>query len=1274
MLARLLLPRIAAFLEENRTVHFSDEPQAAKLLDRALLAPFLIFLKTEKTPGLLRLEAILRQNFPFYEEWIAATRETLIGKILARSARGKMPERDADLFFGVDAASRKTFQERLDDQNRQLQSLDVFVWSMGGATGIRLYFEEPRLDKEILPSRLLHPFRAFIPLIGREREMEILEQWREEETLFSWSAVTGEGGVGKTRLALEFTKKSIFKNWHGGFLGVESLDLLVHRPEFPRWQPLTDTLVVVDYAASKLNNLKQFLARCHDWTQEIARERPPRPPRLRLLLLERHADPQFGWLPLLSEAENEARRRFLRATLRTTLELHPPGQHRPYATMMETLHAVFQNWSALHKKSPVPTPAFTEDALRELRRRTGGRPLFLQLAAVHACTTGAPQSLPEWKSADLLEHAVADERRFIRSRVAPARLQPLVERLLALLFFLGPTSARAPAWREIVANESAAIKLPAADAERELAQLVGETDALGNTLLLPIYPDPVGAAFSVKILEEIPDAVQASLTGVIDAGGLFAWGKLMRSAQDLRERGGETIDSWLKPLLPSRPIEELLNVEIQLPEKIPSLAQMAVSLTETLKIFSQDDLELAHHSNNLGNRYAVLNKQNEAHAAALEAVLIYVANLENTLEAAQELKVDIAALLDRMKTRLRTLSAKDEFLAVAGFLDPQTRAPVTSTAKTQTLILRLQDALERVRGYAPDPEQRLRNLPAIHNLLGRLESGFHSCKTALDILDRLAPGSAVGLRRSAKEESEDKTDALERLAELIKIVRRLEPQLASALLSLSQRQTALDKSEEALGTAKHAVEIHRHLAQSDAALFLPDLAHSLENLAGRLTATARHDAAVKARQQSVEIFRALANEHPQRFRSAWANGLAGLGEIHLTLEKSEAALAAVQQAADIYRELAHLQPDAFEPPWAACLQRLGQIHRLLDNRAKALSATREAARVYERLAQIDPEKHDGTFAVCLGFLAERFAALGKREEAWRAQSRGVAILDRWVTDNPYRYETPLANGLNRLGRYALELGNPVAALKIMTRARDLLKRLVFFDPETHTPLFSACLEIMRDCLAAAGKRDEALAAALEGIQVSQPTGSAEERLRFAKNLADTSRRLSRQDQLAEALATAQQAVDVTATLAEENPDRYQAVLAEFLLVLGDRHFALGQTPEAIAAVQRSAETYARLARIAPDLFLAEAAKSHGSLGNFLFHAGRIAEAHEIFRQAVQDLQPGFRTLPHAYADTMADLIACYLKTCDRLEKDAETRLIGPLVLRLKQLQSPATPG
>ena len=144
------------------------------------------------------------------------------------------------------------------------------------------------------PGALLRADAGLTEFAGRETEIAFLERWRDEPAVDGPDVkallVTGRGGEGKTRLAIELLARSKRDGWTGGMLRQntppEQAELATH-PGMP-------LLLVIDYAAARAAGIAAL-------AQTVVRARPQVP--VRLLLLARTKG--HWWADLVAALEEE---------------------------------------------------------------------------------------------------------------------------------------------------------------------------------------------------------------------------------------------------------------------------------------------------------------------------------------------------------------------------------------------------------------------------------------------------------------------------------------------------------------------------------------------------------------------------------------------------------------------------------------------------------------------------------------------------------------------------------------------------------------------------------------------------------------------------------------------------------------------------------------------------------------------------------------------------------------------------------------------------------
>lgn len=102
-------------------------------------------------------------------------------------------------------------------------------------------------------SQLLRAEEAQVPFdSARQADLEKVDHWLDDSKWpLSVRLITGAGGLGKTRLALELCQQRLAKNWQAGFLDNDCKpDMIVSA-----WQQLRDLshplLIVIDYAETR---------------------------------------------------------------------------------------------------------------------------------------------------------------------------------------------------------------------------------------------------------------------------------------------------------------------------------------------------------------------------------------------------------------------------------------------------------------------------------------------------------------------------------------------------------------------------------------------------------------------------------------------------------------------------------------------------------------------------------------------------------------------------------------------------------------------------------------------------------------------------------------------------------------------------------------------------------------------------------------------------------------------------------------------------------------
>lgn len=132
------------------------------------------------------------------------------------------------------------------------------------------------------PFGRMHFSAGFNAFVGRESELNRLNAFLESGKPFSWWTVMGEGGMGKSRLVLEWLKR-MPTHWFGYFTHKKSENV-------KRFIPFTDTVIVFDYILGKEEE-------CAKTIQAYLEAFETSSYRLRMILIERRQeDGETEWL------------------------------------------------------------------------------------------------------------------------------------------------------------------------------------------------------------------------------------------------------------------------------------------------------------------------------------------------------------------------------------------------------------------------------------------------------------------------------------------------------------------------------------------------------------------------------------------------------------------------------------------------------------------------------------------------------------------------------------------------------------------------------------------------------------------------------------------------------------------------------------------------------------------------------------------------------------------------------------------------------------------
>ncbi|MBF0311763.1 MAG: ATP-binding protein, partial [Magnetococcales bacterium] len=416
------------------------------------------------------------------------------------------------------------------------------------------------------------------PFVGRDDLLNRLTDWlKEEDTPLSVRVITGRGGSGKTRLALELCDRATQAGFQAGFAEGEAFRESVALGEQRGWRWKKPTLVVLDYAASLVDPL-------HTWFLGLIQQEMKHP--LRILLLERHGQPGAGWWQSLFAPPGSDRER-----LTDGLQLVEPIELPPLS-LSERRSLFAEALQRAGSAETIPPLGENLDFDRDMQHgEEWGDPLFLLMAGQWAAANGVNAVLSLTRP-DLAMRLAQREGQWITGSKTINEEddeQTLLRHLAALVTLRGGLDR--PQLESLIPAEIEAMACGTTLSPRKLAARL--ESALGTDqgkVISPIKPDLIGGAFLIQYLGEGQEekstsavlrahatAPQAVLPRVVRAGVDFAYatGRDFASLAAERESTAEHLLQytkapvfWLEALIDQaqNDLGQLLDFQRELPK------------------------------------------------------------------------------------------------------------------------------------------------------------------------------------------------------------------------------------------------------------------------------------------------------------------------------------------------------------------------------------------------------------------------------------------------------------------------------------------------------------------------------------------------------------------------------------------------------------------------------------------------------------------------------------------------------------------------------------
>ena len=937
---------------------------------------------------------------------------------------------------------------------------------------------------------LLQAGRSPMPFRGRTRELTRLAAWRDDSKGSPVLVLGGPGGVGKSRLALEFGSR-VPPRWAAGWLHAGAGSTAVEEVRAGEQR----ALILVEDADGR-DDLAALL--------ESLAGQPAEPP-IRVILLTRSPE---GLQAALGQRLEE--RHAWIAAGAVTLELEDTGAPDDWERWYGEAVAAFA--AALGRPAPAVPGHFAHGP------ETAESFVVLQAQALLAVLGAGegdrdPRELP---FGQVMAALMGHEQRWWRAVAArwewsgggPPALA-VQERCLAALALLGADSAaeagqvlrRVPELGDALTERLSAV-----------ASWALELYPAEDGLVPRIRPDLVGDWFVVTRLAEDSALTRSLCSALTDDQAARALGFLARAA-DASEEAGRLFSEFAagdirriilaaaqaaragrvgRPLLDAVIAAELLRAGELTLDQLSALTRLApprllvqthaaiavLTVTAYRQLAADDSpanrASLAWALDDSGYRLDLAGRYQDALTAAEEAVTFFRRLAADNPAAYQ---ADLASVLDSLGVRLDRLGRYQDALTAVG--------------EAVTFFRRL--AADDPLAYQADLANALNSLGIRLGRLGRYQDALTATVEAVTIRRRLAADNPAAYQADLAtalnnlgadlDEVGRYQDALLAAEEAVIIRRQLaaddppahQASLAMALYNLGLQLERLGGYQDALLAVEEAVTIRRRLAADNPPAYQADLARALNNLGVDLDRVSRYEDSLQATEEAVIIRRQLVADNPAVHQPGLAQSLNNLGAGLDRQGRYEDALIATERAVIIRRQLAADNPAVHQPGLAQSLNGLGIRLDRLGRYQDAVLAAEEAVALYRQLAAGNPAVHQPGLADALNSLGIRLGRVGRHQDALTTAEEAVALYRQLAAGNPAVHQPGLAEALNRLGNRLDRLGFAQEMLTARAEAVRTYREMATRDPDLYQAEYQRQLSDLRREYDHQGMTSEAIA-------------------------------------------------------------------------------------------------------------------------------------------------------------------------------------------------------
>ncbi|MGA8455760.1 MAG: hypothetical protein WB800_10175 [Streptosporangiaceae bacterium] len=753
-------------------------------------------------------------------------------------------------------------------------------------------FLEPKADGEAgLPaswSWMLDPELELVAFLGRKQELEDLTAWASRRDAARLRLITGQGGSGKTRLAIELCARVRKLGWIPVWVPPGREEGLV--PTL-RFAAVDQALIIVDDAESRdgLVSLIRTLA-------------APGGAGLRVLVIARSTG---EWWRRLRRASPAALDLVDRA-MRDGLALSPTV--RGDATDAQIVrHAA----TSIARQLRLPEPQLNTSP------RTSQRQSILQLLAVALAGTMRDAALAETGAGTVqvnllkrLDPLLEHEQEFWQDRARDAGLlgargsgDPVVLRqVIAASCLLGAGSVEAAA--------AVAARVAGLSRSPELTQWLAGVCSASRSWTTPdgiLHPGQLAELLALRQLtDDSGGFVGKCLADLAASQALHAVSFLARATADYKEAAG--LLGTLLQNLDERitgahvPAQALIAAFSVVPDRGGALAAAAVTLNRKIVslIPPGRDQTRSYWLEELSCRLGTVGQHDDAVRAAEDAVALR-----------QELAADSAELHgSAMVLSLENLAERLQQQP-----DKARRRSVLAKAVRHCRDLAFTD-------------------PALYRpWLARLLTSAAACydESSDPASSAAEAGEAAALYRQA---------VLERPG-------LYEGKLGQCLEILSLRCLDDERPAESVSAGAEAVAIYQNLLASSCGQYRLNLARTLDNLSISLRKARRRAEALDAARQAAANYGKLQRSNPGQFTPGYAHALGSLSACYRSLGQNARAVAPARQRVGLCRTLVKQNPNRYRELLADSLISLSAVLEQTGNKPEAAAVRQEAAKLHD---------------------------------------------------------------------------------------------------------------------------------------------------------------------------------------------------------------------------------------------------------------------------------------------------------------------------------------